>query len=398
MADWKPQRPSYVKDPYPALARLRREDPVHWDRQFEAWVVTRYEDCDFILRNPHIFSSDAHSAAQLNRSKLAAQLSGAANQGNQSVPFIRTSADEHREQRGLASPAYVPERYRAMVKNIGWKWLHGALSKPDSGAVEVMSSVANPSVIELVYSLIGPSDTERSHFESLGSDIQKWRAQSDAGPLLRQRGVRAQKNLRDLCTAALCADAPDSGAIELLRSAVDREEIAAVDASQLIFDLSIAGNNATAFLIGSVLRVLCIFPEIYQQIKDDPELAPLLVIETLRWEGPTQFVPRFATQEIQLGKRLIRPGEGVLPIVTAAGRDPERFDDPDKFSLDRNFKAQLQFGSGEHHCIGAGAASGLAEEMALALLEITDSPPEIISEEWGGTMTLRGLQSLKIQI
>ena len=93
MADWKPQRPSYIKDPYPALARLRREDPVHWDRQFEAWVVTRYEDCDFILRNPDIFSSDAHSAAQLNRSKLAAQLSGAANQGNQSVPFIRTSAD-----------------------------------------------------------------------------------------------------------------------------------------------------------------------------------------------------------------------------------------------------------------------------------------------------------------
>ena len=84
--------------------------------------------------------------------------------------------------------------------------------------------------------------------------------------------------------------------------------------------------------------------------------------------------------------------------MTAAGRDPERLDDPDKFSLDRNFRAQLQFGSGEHHCIGAGAASGLAEEIALALLEITDSPPEIISEMWGGTLTLRGLQSLKIQI
>jgi cytochrome P450 len=127
-------------------------------------------------------------------------------------------------------------------------------------------------------------------------------------------------------------------------------------------------------------------------------LTALAVIEALRWQGPTQFIPRFATETTSLGNRTIKPGEGVLAVVTAAGRDPERFERPDEFLLDRSFRGQLQFGSGEHHCIGAGAAMGLAEEAVLAMLSVTDTPPLIQKIEWGGTMTLRGFKSLYLKV
>jgi cytochrome P450 len=88
----------------------------------------------------------------------------------------------------------------------------------------------------------------------------------------------------------------------------------------------------------------------------------------------------------------------VLAVVTAAGRDPERFEQPDEFLLDRAFRGQLQFGSGEHHCIGAGAAIGLAEEVLLAILSIAETPPTVQKLEWGGTMTLRGFKSLYLKV
>src|SRR5947207_9358986 len=47
--------PEVLADPYPLYARLRTEDPVHWDPFLHAWVVTRYADVVTVL---HDFSAD----------------------------------------------------------------------------------------------------------------------------------------------------------------------------------------------------------------------------------------------------------------------------------------------------------------------------------------------------
>ena len=33
-----------IADPYPLFARLREQDPVHWNGPFQLWVITRYDD------------------------------------------------------------------------------------------------------------------------------------------------------------------------------------------------------------------------------------------------------------------------------------------------------------------------------------------------------------------
>ncbi len=399
MVDWKPDRPSYLKNPYPALARLRKEDPVHWDSKFEAWVLTKYEDCDTVLKQPSIFSSDATAAIQYDRSILARQLAGTLDANRQGdVPFIRTGLEEHKQQRALASPAYNVNNYGQIVKEIAWKWAHGAIAAARGESFEVMTGIANQAVVEAVYELLGTSTDERSNYESLGTEIQTWRAHSGAGPIVRSQGVRAQTALRDVCAHAVSTDSGPNGAITLLRGAIAGGNISEEDAAKLLFDLSIAGNNATAFLIGLMLWILAVTPDLFERLKAQPELTSLAVIEGLRLQGPTQFIPRFATETTSIGNRIIKPGEGVLAVVTAAGRDPDRFEQPDEFLLDRSFRGQLQFGSGEHHCIGAGAAMGLAEEVLLAVLSITEAPPMVQKLEWGGTMTLRGFKSLYLKV
>src|SRR5581483_9322593 len=43
--------PDVLADPYPLYERLRTTDPVHWDPFLHTWVVTRYEDVDFVLKH-----------------------------------------------------------------------------------------------------------------------------------------------------------------------------------------------------------------------------------------------------------------------------------------------------------------------------------------------------------
>jgi cytochrome P450 len=47
---YKPLSPSMYVDPYPTYAVLRTKDPVHWSPLANAWVLSRYEDVDAILK------------------------------------------------------------------------------------------------------------------------------------------------------------------------------------------------------------------------------------------------------------------------------------------------------------------------------------------------------------
>ena len=50
--------PAVNADPFPAFARLRAEDPVHWSPAMKAWIVTRYADVKQVALNNRQISAD----------------------------------------------------------------------------------------------------------------------------------------------------------------------------------------------------------------------------------------------------------------------------------------------------------------------------------------------------
>ena len=54
---FNPTSPDFISDPYLAYRRLRETDPVHWFEPLSSWVVSRYQDCLHVLKNPAIFRS-----------------------------------------------------------------------------------------------------------------------------------------------------------------------------------------------------------------------------------------------------------------------------------------------------------------------------------------------------
>jgi cytochrome P450 len=91
-------------------------------------------------------------------------------------------------------------------------------------------------------------------------------------------------------------------------------------------------------------------------------------------------------------------GVEVDVILGAANRDPDRFEDPDRFDIRRHGAGHLSFGHGGHFCLGAPLArlegeialSRLVRRMPRMELEL-DTPPRRPG------LVLRGLSSLPVR-
>lgn len=88
-------------DPYPALAELRRSDPVHWSSAHRSWILTRYADVRDALK-------DTRLSTELHEDLL--------DRVPESHPLHRYSqrwmlfkdAPDHTRLQSLVAPAFTP--------------------------------------------------------------------------------------------------------------------------------------------------------------------------------------------------------------------------------------------------------------------------------------------------
>src|SRR5579872_3044118 len=94
--------PEVLANPYPLFARLRTEDPVHWDPYLHAWVVTRYEDVITVLTK---FSARRTPSPEFFEALGAPEVSPIAKVMVKQMLFM--DAPAHTRLRKLAGAAFV---------------------------------------------------------------------------------------------------------------------------------------------------------------------------------------------------------------------------------------------------------------------------------------------------
>jgi cytochrome P450 len=120
--------------------------------------------------------------------------------------------------------------------------------------------------------------------------------------------------------------------------------------------LLVAGNETTTNLLGNALLVLMAHPAELARVRRDPSRIPALVEETLRYDGPVQFVFRKATRDVELAGVTIPAGATLMPLIGSANRDDAQFPDGARFDPSRSTQGHLAFGLGNHFCLGAALA------------------------------------------
>jgi cytochrome P450 len=159
----------------------------------------------------------------------------------------------------------------------------------------------------------------------------------------------------------------------------------------------VGGLETTTNLIGNGLLSLLRNPLETERLRLDPALMPGAVEEMLRYESPRQHTTRVAPRDVEMGGRLIRKGQAVIPVMGAANRDPSRFPEPDRLDLGRPENRHLAFGWAGHFCFGAPLARMEAQIVFSTLLrrlpKLSLEPEPLV---WREDIGLRGLRALPV--
>jgi len=159
----------------------------------------------------------------------------------------------------------------------------------------------------------------------------------------------------------------------------------------------IAGHETTQSLIGNGLLALLRNRDQFELLKSDNALMRNAIEELLRYDSPVQLTARTALEDIDVAGVTVKKGQQVVVLLGAGNRDPEQFADPDKLDITRPKPQVVSFGAGVHFCLGAPLAR---LEAQIAFTELLKRFPdmELAAEpEWRNTLTLHGMNSLKVK-
>ena len=161
----------------------------------------------------------------------------------------------------------------------------------------------------------------------------------------------------------------DQGFGEDIWKAADQRHITDEQAPMIVRSLLTAGVDTTVYGISAVLYHLASNPEQYARLRENPQLVRRVFEETLRMESPVQTFFRTTTTEVQIGDTTLAENQKVLMFLSAANRDPRRWNNPDTFDLDRDPSGHVAFGSGIHQCVGQHVARLEASCVMEAIIE-----------------------------
>ncbi|WP_188778489.1 cytochrome P450 [Marmoricola endophyticus] len=118
-----------------------------------------------------------------------------------------------------------------------------------------------------------------------------------------------------------------------------------------------AGFETTVNLLGNAIALLRAHPDQLTVLRERPDLWANATDEALRVDPPVLLTGRLAARDTEVAGVPVRQGTLVTTMLAGANRDPDVFEDADRFDVTReNARDHVSFSSGRHYCLGAALA------------------------------------------
>ncbi|MGA5041390.1 cytochrome P450 [Streptomyces capoamus] len=350
-------------DPDPFLDELLREEPVTRIRlphgAGHAWLVTRYEDVRFVTSDPR-FSRErvvGRDVTSMRPVPVASQTAG--------LQYF--DPPRHTRLRRVVARAFTGRsmrRIRPLAEHRAAELLDGM--RRAGPPADLMEHLHGPFPLAVLRDFLGVEEKDWHHWAETGEALLSAGAQAEERSREAARATRARitELLRHRRTE------PRDDLATVLAQAAATGEISDGEALSLAMAVQVSGGHAVRSNSGSMMYALLTHPEQLDRLRREPELLPRAVEELFRYVPHRNGVgiPRIATEDVEVGGRLIRAGDVVYNAYLAANRDPAVFPDPDTLDFGRAGPAHLAFGHGPHHCLAAVMARMEAEVMIGSVL------------------------------
>ncbi|WP_232494973.1 cytochrome P450 [Novosphingobium kaempferiae] len=402
---------SVLLDPYDYFETIRAHGPVYQMQGRDVIVVTGFAEALEVLLNKRDFSSWLNPDPlvplpfAVESDDISALLD--ANPSGQMELMVSYDGDKHLAARSLLNPLFVPSRLKAneaFMRAYADDMVREVVA---AGGCELVNRVATPFVTMVIADLLGVPADDREAFRRIideapppgnmdtpdGQSIHPLMVM--AGYFARYIAERRAQPQDDVMTEMAMARYPDGStpdAMEVVKSAMF---------------LFAAGQDTSAKLIGNALRRLCEDQAMQQALREDRKLIGPFLEEVLRVEGSTKATFRIAARATKIGDTDVPAGKRVVVALSAANRDPRRWDDPDEFRIGRpKIKEHVAFGRGAHTCAGAPLARAevavlldrlLEHTRAITLDEAQHGPAGARTIAYEPSYIIRGLANLHVR-
>ena len=404
---------SVLLDPYEYFEQIRAHGPIYQMKSRDVVVVTGFQESIDILLNTRDFSSWlnpdplAKLPFEITSDDISEQLDATSSTNIELM--VSYDGEKHTAARSLLNPLFTPSRLKAneeFMRDYADEMVREMVAK---GGCELINEVATPYVTMVIADLLGVPAEDREKFRAIidsgpppgnmnaGDEGQSVHPLMMMGSFFaRYIAERRETPQDDVMTEMALAKYPDGStpdAMEVVKSAMF---------------LFAAGQDTSAKLIGNAMRRLTEDPELQQQLREDRSLIPGFLEEVLRLEGSTKATFRIAKRKTMIGDMEIPAGKRVVVSMSAANRDPRRWDDPNEFRIGRpKIKEHLAFGRGAHTCAGAPLARAEVAVIMDRFFEHTSSID--LSEQHHGpkgdrridyepSYIIRGLANLHVEL
>jgi cytochrome P450 family 150 subfamily A5 len=373
-----------VVDPYPYFEALRQECPVRREPHHGVMMVTGYDEALQVYNDTETFSSCISVTGPFPGFPVPLE-------GDDVSDLIEQHRDElpmsdqlptmdppmHTAHRALLMRLITPKRLKENEEFM-WRLADQQLdSFFESESGEYVSQYAGPFAMLVIADLLGVPEEDHGRFKQkllrqaeetggVGSTGDETMAHTPLEYLYQEFTTYIEARRRepqaDVLTGLATATFPDGSTPEV------------IDVVRVAANLFAAGQETTVRLLSSALKEIAEDQELQQRLRDNRDLIPNFIEESLRMESPVKGDFRLSKVPTTVGGVEIPTGTTVMVLNSAVNRDPRYFDDPAMFKADRpNARQHLAFGRGVHTCPGAPLARAEARVSIERILDRTSS-------------------------
>ena len=382
--------PDVRANPYPVYAELRR-GPVRRVEPGDLWAVSRYDDVQFVLKNPESFSSGGFQTllkpAWLPHNPLGDSI-------------LALDAPEHTGKRALVASAFNARSIARMAPLV--QAIAGELadSLPAGGEVDFMAAFAEPLPARMIGEILGLDPSLHSEFKRWGDDlaaITPIEPSEELAASIRKTVAEMERYLQEVLDARRRAPGDDIVS-DLIRAKINGESLTNAELMAFLFLLLPAGFETTTGLFSNSILGFVERPDDLARLRVNRALIPAFIEETLRWNPPVHGVLRLTTRDVELQGVTVPRGSMVVALLASASRDEAQFPGADRFDMHRGSQGGMAFGQGLHFCLGVSLArleGRIGLEALLSRFKGFERPPGDIS--WNRSLNLRAPTALPVR-
>ncbi|WP_406124217.1 cytochrome P450 [Streptomyces canus] len=334
--------------PPPAMMKLHAEDPVSrvrlWDGSVH-WLVTRYEDQRALYGDPRLSVDTTRPGfPYLNE---AFRETAAKNPPS----FLNMDDPDHARIRRMVTGAFAVKRIEAMrpaVQRMTDDLIDQMLAGPKP--VDLVEALTLPLPSLVICELLGVPYEDHDFFQAnskvgLRRDVTAEAVRAAFGEIYQYLSGQIDAKLAD----------PADDMLSELAARVRAGDLTHHDATMLGVLLLGAGHETSANMLALGILAFLEHPDQLAVVRDtdDPKVLASAADEMLRYLTVVHNGQRrLALEDLEIGGRSIRAGEGVIMPGATGNWQSDVFPEPERLDVRRDARRHMAFGFGIHQCLG----------------------------------------------